>query len=106
MKNLKFRIWDKQFNKFLYQLPEKHHLDWERFDVQQFTGLTDKLGKEIYEGDVVRIKDTNQKGGLPEYLSLEEVRYEDYRFIPFDQYPTKLTEVIGNIYENELLTKK
>jgi len=32
MKNLKFRIWDKQLKVFLYQLPEKHHLDWERLN--------------------------------------------------------------------------
>ena len=73
-REIKFRIWDKQFNKFLYQLPEKHHLDWERFDAQQFTGLTDKSGKEIYEGDIVKCPIT----GRAEHYLLFEAGEKDY----------------------------
>ena len=63
MREIKFRAWDKILNQFLPNV--QNHIndkDWafgnmlrnpERFVVEQFTGLKDKNGKEIYEGDEV-----------------------------------------------------
>ena len=106
MKNLKFRIWDKQFKQFLYQLPEQHHLNWERFDVQQWTGLVDKGGKEIFAGDIIDF------GGLKPI----EIIWEGGRFKSsmFGSEPIKLAqeglgsfgEVIGNVWQNPNLLKE
>jgi len=127
-REIKFRIWDKQLKVFLYQLPEKHHLDWERFNVQQFTGLSDRLGKEIYEGDILRVLYTNWPSQLDKFPELSHEEYLDSlsivgvvvfsgdRFlIDFNKgYGTRsifegkhgFKKIIGNIYENSELTKK
>ena len=106
MKQLKFRIWDKQFNKFLYQLPEQYHLDWERFDIQQFTGLSDKLGKEIYEGDILEFN-YEPLGKFKEEIKFIDggfwiKRNDGTNFMPSQEY----REIIGNVYENPELIEK
>ena len=72
-----------------------------KLEIMQFTGVRDKLGKEIYEGDIVRLyfKGRGYEVHVVEFFSgifkpLDWIDNEDFIRI----------EVIGNIYENpELL---
>ena len=87
--------------------------DWYEFILMQFTGLKDKNGKEIYEGDIVKI------GILLNELVIYEgvVAYSNGRFtcdtgkLEIDWWRYEITkqtiEIIGNIHENpELLENK
>lgn len=76
------------------------------YSLRQFTGLLDKNGVEIYEGDILKHYTSWQ--GMPDVLILD-VTFDRGAFTTrIAQIPNSdVIEVIGNIYENpELLTKE
>lgn len=112
MREIKFRLWDKEEKKMY--TPARIFADGFTLDfksenkggiLMQYTGLKDKNGKEIYEGDIL--------GWESDSIPNAEVIYnqKDCRFTPFsrscpdDKWVFNGGEVIGNIYENpELLS--
>jgi len=117
MREIKFRAWDKSFKVMCYEVQNPinvgcdslyfHHFLQDGFELMQFTGLKDKNGKEIYEGDII-------KNPEAKYLSPEEVRWsgKGSDFCGFTLHDKKYftnhlcktitdqSEIIGNIYEN------
>jgi uncharacterized phage protein (TIGR01671 family) len=103
------------FNPFELQMwvgeSDKHpaNIKFEDYEPMQFTGLTDKNGKEIYEGDIIVESDfINDRSmfTVVEYGHFDN-DYEDiFGFKITSFFESEKVEVIGNIYENpELLTK-
>lgn len=84
------------------------------FVIMQYTGLTDRHGKEIYEGDILRgyFKTDDVEDWLWLTLTDDEKETGSRIFPPVtipDFYQNPLPEqleVLGNIYENPELLKK
>ena len=104
MRKIKFRAWDKKH--MAYQgtpdLETLHSFMFHYGDkiLMQYTGLTDKNGVEIFEGDIVKIKFYYQDNFVVEYMgnAFELIDGKDGYIGNFDEW--ELSEVIGNIHEN------
>lgn len=131
MRENKFRAWDKKHNRWVvcnmhidgsgllfYQFGDECRMvdnpeDWE---IVWYTGLKDKNGKEIYEGDILSHGGDNHNGvvvwdddfGVPGFHVKESALKEEKGFKRTHGLPpsTAPMEVIGNIYENPKLKSR
>ena len=125
MKELKFRVWDKERRTFLdnvfisldgklYQFSKYTifgtaitYLDSENKNISKFTGLHDKNGKEIFEGDIIKIKDEIYRitwNGCFSSFDMTNIdkakKYKDLYILNKDY---EKSEIVGNIYQNRKL---
>ena len=115
MKETKFKVWDKLKNKMISEGVEwnigmiNEHKD--DFELMQFTGLKDKNGKEIFEGDIIKAT-YEQEFEFGEVFwdndsASFDIRGDNWKSMENLQEAPQYYEVIGNIYENpELLEAK
>ena len=146
MREIKFRAWHKAEKRFInlngmstefgtmtdkgqvYGITEQgvlHEYDKDEIELMQFTGLKDKHGKEIFEGDIVEWKHSEQQNESEFYkerrtiyfhngsygfegwntaegdiLNYRNIHHPSHFATPDLYYKDFDIEIIGNIYEN------
>lgn len=127
MNNLKFRAWDKKlqilgkvsnidfdFEEVMFYIDDEEELDvsqtFKDVEIMQSTGLFDKNGVEIFEGDIIRTYGNDYtpiySKGIYMALNVSQIKLpkENWSFsTQFNIVWRDGGEVIGNIYENKEL---
>lgn len=129
MREIKFRAWIKDYvlmadvnflnidyKEIVVMIDENdYEFGCGEYELMQYTGLKDKNGKEIYEGDIVRfeaIEWTGNDGDRVEYQGVVEYSEKHIAFnfkipIGLEAIPYEATniEIVGNIHENPELSE-
>jgi hypothetical protein len=128
MREIKFRAWNRDSKQmveisevFLLEFEKKGrwfvrvqggdlYCNYQNGDLMQFTGLLDKNGKEIYEGDFLRYENhayDPSEGDAP--WAYQPVEWKLLAWVVgenvLSDYAPDEIEIIGNIYENPDLLK-
>lgn len=111
-REIKFRVWlGDRMEIIPWNIADKYQDCFQKGGVMQYTGLKDKNGKEIYEGDIVK-----------RYDDIGEVRFDTkfeneggtfatpgFGFYQIGEtgalWHSDCLEIIGNVYENPDLLK-
>ncbi len=123
MRDVKYKVWDVKNNEFIDKLTALYQNGTlviynpltssyfepiqEDYDVIFYTGLKDKNGKEIYEGDIMIYPDEPKPRNIYQIIFdggcfVANCRVGSY-FKYMREFILDTIEIIGNIYENKEL---
>jgi hypothetical protein len=111
MNNIKFRVRDLKLNRYVpYASIPVHNFDSYEYEYQQFIGICDSKGIEIYDGDILLWTEEEYDkviNGIYVVVwdndGLAWKFYDPYSELEFSLSETTIEIVIGNTYDNQNL---